>query len=170
MRIELAQQVAQSVLSMLAREEKDGARLDGASRLCDLADEVTQHVKRVRELEHKRSPVYGALVLNSPRESLHETDLSMQSKLVESVHQLLQGVENLTHERIEQMEQLGQTSLRRSEDRVRKLRCETEKLRQDLLAASTALSAASATIADKQSKLTEVNLWLVLRGELMWVP
>lgn len=51
---------------------------------------------------------------------------------------------------------------RRSEERVRKLKCESEKLRQDLLAASTALSAASATIADKQTKLTEVRLILAV--------
>lgn len=93
LRMDLAQQLAQSVLSMMARDENDGARLESASQLCDFADDVTRCVESLRELVHKRSPAYGALMSSSPQESTgSEAELSMRGKLVGSVQQLLQGV------------------------------------------------------------------------------
>jgi len=78
-------------------------------------------------------------------------------ELADAVARVLEMCADMAQDTVKRQKELDSNTLSRTEERVRKLKQENEKLRADLLSASTALQSASTTINSQSSKLQELK-------------
>jgi len=78
-------------------------------------------------------------------------------ELASAVMSVLSMCSDLSSEAVRRRQEQDSSTLSRTEERVRKLKQENEKLRADLLSASTALQSASTTINNQSGKLQELK-------------